>query len=140
MSCPNPVSELLFTDKILDSTGGYIKTVCAINILDGQIRGLKYCEKYGMHLYIIDSNQTQNELFRVTADHLRKPSNALWISGTSRPGMWVYDSYIPLYSQLRLKDASYPVNVGLSLISIGGKYQLDGKTQGIQQWYICEIK
>lgn len=65
--CGNPFADTLYQDNVLNADGTYMKRLCAIGL--GELNydaAFQYCKTYGMKMYVVDSAQSQSELFRIS--------------------------------------------------------------------------
>lgn len=138
-TCPNPPSETLYEENVSSSSGAFLSRICAINLGKTQLDSQIYCQNHGMRLYIINSDQTQSELFRITTKYLTNSANSLWIDGTLEDdGNW-YISNNLAYSGLDFQVTSNTINDSLSLSSAGIQFHVEGRPRTSTYWFVCEL-
>jgi hypothetical protein len=142
--CPNPVSQSLFEGNVLSSSGTYIKRLCAINYGYTQEQAYQYCKSYNMRLYVINNDDEQNELIRMTTANLgsQNPNN-LFVDGVCSNSKWFYmysGVETPAYAGIRFKAQSSITCESLIISNEGdGKgFNMNSYPSVSSFWFVCE--
>jgi hypothetical protein len=142
--CPNPVSDSLYEGEVFSSTGDYIKQLCAIDKGLTQEQAYQYCFDYGMRLYVINSEDDQNELFRITTEHFGTNNDwKLFIDGVCSNSEWFYKytfTPTPAYSGLRFTPN---VSWGCESLCVHNRndglgFNLGSFSEESRFWFVCE--
>lgn len=97
-----------------------------------------------MRLFIVDTNQTQYELFRIATKALTITANNLYVDGRKESdGNWYYygNGYGKALAYVGLEFGANPGDGdALSAFSDGVQYRMHGTQKNSKNWFACEFK
>lgn len=128
---------------VMSSTGKYIKSVCVLDPGFDHPGSYKACESTGMKLYVIDSTDTQNEIFRIVKLLFGTGGwHIIWVDGIKDATGWFYYSYgkKAAWTGLKWQTSAAKAKGCVAVTDYFGPYNIDGFPCDGGCTYACELQ